>query len=186
MKRISYITFFVVSSFLLSNCTDNSDNRENKGELGYENSDSLLKSPETIVQEEINTRIDTNAVAKKLFQTKIVTTPNDSIISYKLVKTKDKNCTNWIVPSKTELMTIIKSFYELSGDEWHDCYGDWSCGIEGKIFFQSKEYNYRLDAGGWIILFNKNEQIYFGCKNPDCKKYFPSDCFCNEIGIIDE
>lgn len=181
-----YTVLFVDSLFSLSSCIENSNKMDHTAELDHMGFDSLIISRETIVQEENHSRVDTIMVAEKLYQTKIVTALNDSIISYKLVKTKDINCINWIVPSETELMTIIKSFYEIPGEAWHDCYGDWSCGIEGQIFFQSKEYNYRLDAGGWIIIFNKSEQKFFGCKNPDCRKYFTTDCFCDENGIIDE
>jgi len=187
MRKVHYFISLVTTFFLMIGCNEATKQKDSYLSETTEKLDSVLKEP-VIVEEKDSIVVDSissNRVSVKLFQKKIKLFPEDSIISYEIKRAKDKNCSNWQIPPKSELIKIITTFYEISGNEWNGCYGDWNCGIEGQMIFQSKKYNFRLDAGGWIILFNKKEQRYFGCMNPDCKKYFPSDCFCNENGIID-
>ena len=166
IQKIKIISITILGFLIVSSCS-NSSNQEYK----VQNLDTLdtIKKPSV-----------------KLVQKKMLLSVRDSILSYNIVRSKDKGCKDWQIPSKTDLPRIFESFYEITGNEWHNCYGDRSCYVEGKIFYNNKEYNYYLDAGGWMILSNKKEQLYFGCKSPDCKKHFPNDCFCNEKGLIDE
>jgi hypothetical protein len=190
MRKAHYFIPLVTtfSLFVMIGCNETTNQKDSNISDTTEKLDTVLKEP-VIAEKQDSIAPDINAsdrVSVKLFQKKIKLFPEDSIISYQIKRATDKNCSNWQIPPKSDLIKIITTFYEISGNEWNGCYGDWNCGIEGQMVFQSKKYNYRLDAGGWIILFNKKEQRYFGCKNPDCKKYFPSDCFCNEDGIIDQ
>jgi len=187
-KKISILKLIIVT-FLFYCCSDNS--KKNNGDNSNHGDSISINIPKADNQidalEDTLSRVITNeSQSKKMFQDKISITSGDSIISYKVVKSKEKNCVNWVIPAKNNLITIISSFYQITGNEWHDCYGDWYCGVEGEIIYHSKKYNYRFDASGWILLYNKKEQIYFGCKSPECKKHFPTDCFCDENGMIDE
>lgn len=75
---------------------------------------------------------------------------------------------------------------EISGNNWNECYGNWYCGVEGQLIFNSLEYTYYLDACGWIILTNKirDEQLYFGCRSINCWGNFPADSDCDENGNV--
>ncbi len=111
--------------------------------------------------------------------------PNDTVLVYKIVKTKEPLCNNWVVPPKKDILSILMTLEQVSGREWNDCYGDWSCGAEGEIYYKKEKYYFRIDAGGWIILSNGKTQKYFVCKkNKECWDIFPSECFCDESGII--
>jgi|GEM_PF-2962989 len=104
----------------------------------------------------------------------------DSVITYQQWQTDEKQCKDWLVPDKNQVLQFLNEFEEIEGWVWNDCYGDWSCGAEGSLIFQEKQYHYTIDAGGWVILTNKNTQRYFGCNNKKCWDIFPSESFCNE------
>lgn len=109
---------------------------------------------------------------------------SDTVLSMKTVKSKELQCVDWKEPEKADILRLLGALQEVSGREWNDCYGDWNCGLEGELIFKGKKCYYRLDAGGWIILNDGNEQRYFACKNDSCWKYFPSECFCDKEGNV--
>lgn len=111
----------------------------------------------------------------------------DKVLSYTVSKENDPQCSKWQVPKKSEIIPILSQLEKITAQEWNQCYGDWSCGVEGKLIFRNTEYNYRLDAGGWIILNSKDNQEYYACKEgQSCWESFPSESFCDNEGIIKE
>jgi hypothetical protein len=106
----------------------------------------------------------------------------DTILTLRVVKNTEPQCTEWKAPKKSEILSLLYSLYKVTGREWNDCYGDWSCGIEGELMFKNKKCYYRLDAGGWIILNDGENQQYFVCKDENCWKLFPSESFCDIKG----
>jgi hypothetical protein len=108
----------------------------------------------------------------------------DTVLTFKIVKSEEVQCKEWKEPSKSEILLILYSLHEVTGRVWNDCYGDWTCGIEGELIFKGGKCYYRLDAGGWIILKNGDKQRYFVCKEKSCWKHFPSESFCDKDGNI--
>jgi len=102
----------------------------------------------------------------------------DSIISSSLVVT-DPICENWNI-NKAELFKLIQSFDTLSGYEWHQCYGVFNCKIEGEILVRGERNFYSLNAGGWVRLWNKDQEIFRGTRNPEDSTSFISINFCDE------
>jgi len=108
----------------------------------------------------------------------------DTVLTMRIVKSKELQCTEWKEPSKADILQLLYALQEVTGREWNDCYGDWTCGIEGKLMYKGKKCYYRLDAGGWIILNDGDNQQYFVCKDDSCWKFFPSESFCDKEGNI--
>lgn len=116
------------------------------------------------------------------------TNPTDSLIiktvlSYDKVYSSTPNCDNWKSPESSQLASIFAEMREISGNNWHNCYGDWSCGSSGYVEISEEKYYFRLDAGGWITLVKDDMQRYFGCENQkDCWSLFPSEQMCDSSG----
>lgn len=183
MKFISK-SFPLLSILLIISCFDDQPTTKNPNLItSADTSDNSIQKKH-IVQENSSIIDTTNKIP--LFKIKMNITPRDSVISVHITKSKNDIPKNWKPPKKNEIIPIIKNFYELEGYDWNTCYGDLGYGLEGEIFFENRIYRYNLDAGGWIILYDKNKQRYFGCKGRECRSNFSSDCFCNENGIIDE
>jgi hypothetical protein len=109
----------------------------------------------------------------------------DTLLTYKIVKSDESQCAEWKEPKKSEILSLLNSLQEVTSREWNDCYGDWTCGIEGELMYKKKKCYYRLDAGGWIILNDGNKQQYFVCKKGEnCWSIFPSESFCDDAGKI--
>jgi hypothetical protein len=104
----------------------------------------------------------------------------DTVLIFKIVKSKEKQCTDWQEPRRSDVLSLLYSLNEVTGREWNDCYGDWTCGIEGELIYKGKRSYFRLDAGGWIILNDGEKQQYFVCKEDSCWKYFPSESLCDD------
>lgn len=94
------------------------------------------------------------------------------------------HCEDWKRPSDDEAKDLLSIMRPLTSYEWHHCYGDWNCKKEGIIFFGDTIYNFSLDAAGFMILFNDNEQLYFGCYTDECWSHFPSGAGsdCDSLG----
>lgn len=108
----------------------------------------------------------------------------DSILSYNIERVKDEMCDEWSVPSRDRLREVFQAMKEISGTEWHDCYGDWSCGARGEVIVDGVKCLFRLDAAGFVILRCGPEQRYFGCDDNDrCWKQFPSEFLCGPEGL---
>ncbi|MBL7888237.1 MAG: hypothetical protein JNL24_01725 [Bacteroidia bacterium] len=183
MKLIS-TSFLLLSILLISSCSENPVATEDSHLFtSIDTTGSIIiKKYDT---QDIIANIDT-AHKIVLFKTKMNVTTHDSIISAAVIKSKNDHPSNWTPPKKGEIISIIKNFYELNGYDWNTCYGDLGYGLEGELFFENRIYKYHLDAGGWIIIYDHKTQRYFGCKGKDCNSNFPSNCFCDENGIIDE
>ncbi len=108
----------------------------------------------------------------------------DTVLTFKIVKSKEQQCTDWQEPKKSDILPLLYSLQEVTGREWNDCYGDWTCGIEGELMYKGKKCYYRLDAGGWIILNDGEKQQYFVCKDDSCWKHFPSESWCDKDGNV--
>jgi len=108
----------------------------------------------------------------------------DTVLTYQVFKTKEKQCYTWEVPPKQSILLLLKMSDEISGREWNVCYGDWQCGVRGILIFKGQKYKYSLDACGWIILNRNNVQKYYGCRSQNCWQYYPSSSACDEEGNI--
>lgn len=130
----------------------------------------------------IGTVLSCNNIGKRKLRAEQITT--DTVLIFNIVKSKEQQCTDWQEPGKSDILPVLYSLKEVTGREWNDCYGDWTCGIEGELIYKGKKFYYRLDAGGWIILNDGEKQLYFVCKDDHCWKYFPSESFCDEDSDI--
>lgn len=109
----------------------------------------------------------------------------DSVLTINTIVNDDNQCSEWNVPSSNDIIRIAQLMKGTSGNNWHNCYGDWSCSIEGELLKDNVRYYYRLDAGGWIILQYDDESQYYGCAtNEDCWKFFPSSYLCDKDGVL--
>lgn len=154
-----FFVCFIVIGFIFA-CNNNAANKDASQSLVQ--GDSLTKS-ELIYNKEVFT---------------------DTVLTMKIVKSKELQCTEWKEPEKADILKLLYALQEVPGREWNDCYGDWTCGIEGELIYRDRKCYYRLDAGGWIILNDGDKQQYFVCKDDNCWKYFPSESFCDKEGNI--
>ena len=183
MKLISN-SFTLLSILLISSCSNNPTSRNNSHLITSTDTSDNFTVNEYEAKKTIS-NIDTTQRIP-LFKTKMNITSHDSVISAEIIKSKNDHPKNWTLPKKGEIIPIIKNFYELDGYDWNTCYGDLGYGLEVELFFENRIFKYRLDAGGWLIIYDHKTQRYFGCKGKDCNSNFPSNCFCDENGIIDE
>ncbi len=104
----------------------------------------------------------------------------DSVLSYITYNRRtDKECENW-KNEKLDVLKFIREFKEVSVNEWHQCFGNFPCGIKGKLIVNKKEFEYNLNAGGWIQLKHKDSIKYFGSMNKKDTIFFRSIYYCNE------
>lgn len=105
------------------------------------------------------------------------------VITYKIVENEtDDLCLKWEKPEMEEFFDIFPLLDSVSSIEWNGCFDNWSCGYEGEVVIEGENFSFSLDAGGWVILYNKESQLYYVCRKKACKKYFPSTSACDSLG----
>ncbi len=72
-------------------------------------------------------------------------------------------CHDWIL-FEHNVAKYLRDFVLLSGYDWHQCYGHLECEKNGSSFYDGKEFNYTLNAGGWIKLYNEDIELYLGAR----------------------
>lgn len=106
----------------------------------------------------------------------------------KIIEVDSSNikCEAWKSKSFKKIKEIFKTLKPITKEVWSDCYGDWSCFIEGKYVNNNLEQAYYLDAGGWGYININNRIIYYACPfKGKCWNYFLSkETFCDVEGNI--
>lgn len=104
----------------------------------------------------------------------------DSILTFGLNNTKtDDLCDSWAIQAD-QLGAFMESFESIDKYEWNQCYGVFSCSAKGELIYEDEKYNYELNAGGWLYLFNKNKELYLGSKIASDSVFFISTNFCDQ------
>ena len=89
-----------------------------------------------------------------------------------------EECKKWKAPHKEDLLEVFEAMDTLSNKyERNDYFGYFhNCEVNGKVLINSIEYDYNLNAAGWVTLKNEDmdKESFLGCNSEDCKKYFLS------------
>lgn len=111
-----------------------------------------------------------------------ITVQKDTVLSYNLYNDlKDEYCEDWKEIKPLDILRIIRGFKEISSQEWHQCFGHFSCGGKGELIFNNQKFNYNLNSGGWLYLKGLNTEKYLGSMNKkDTLKGFISVYYCDE------
>ncbi|WP_196893960.1 hypothetical protein [Aureivirga marina] len=104
----------------------------------------------------------------------------DSIISFKFFDTTNDTLIHKLKINEKDVLKYLKEFDTLTKYDWNQCFGNFAFGYKGKLINNKKIYNYEINAGGWIYLFNENSEIYLGTKNKKDTINFKSIYFCDE------
>ena len=83
-------------------------------------------------------------------------------------------CDKWGL-NKTTIEKIIKDSKSISGEEWHLLYDVWPCNIRGKILLNLDTFSYKVNAGSYIVIWNRDTSFYYGCTDKRYKNYFLSE-----------
>ena len=83
-------------------------------------------------------------------------------------------CDKWGL-NKTTIEKIIKDSKSISGEEWHLLYDVWPCDIRGKILLNLDTFSYKVNAGSYIVIWNRDTSFYYGCTDKRYKNYFLSE-----------
>lgn len=89
----------------------------------------------------------------------------------------DSLCWNWEIPNDNELVRYLNEFDTLSSYEWNHCHANYDCAIKGTLVINQEQYEFELNAGGWIHLIGKDE-MFLSTKNPEDTLSFVSIYYC--------
>jgi hypothetical protein len=82
-----------------------------------------------------------------------------------------KLCQRWCL-NKKDILKIFKLATKISSEEKGSDYYDLPCYYKARVILNNNVYTMEINAASYIVLYNDNSQLYFGCASPKCDKYF--------------
>ena len=95
---------------------------------------------------------------------------------YPSSETDTSYCTDWIL-TKQEIEKIIKECEPISGYEWGQLFEHWPCLYTGNIEQNELYYDYELNAGGWMVIFEADTNYWLGNFKKENEKCFLSSAW---------
>ena len=80
-------------------------------------------------------------------------------------------CKGWII-SREKLPVLISSATLIDGHTWHTDFEVLPCVIIGQLIQNGQAYNFEINAGSWISVFNKDTVIRLGNYRKSHEKFF--------------
>lgn len=84
----------------------------------------------------------------------------------------DKQCKAWHLTKQQ-----IKRMFHLSEETTYiglTEYADFPCEINGKVKFKGKIVNFSVNAGSFVEIWDKGDDIiYYACAKKECEQFFP-------------
>lgn len=80
-------------------------------------------------------------------------------------------CNDWTIDSTTAA-TLLPNFKPINGQDWHYFYDVLPCEVTGSLLVSGVEYNFSINAGSYLVLYNSQNNFYYGCDS--CKDHFLS------------
>jgi hypothetical protein len=103
---------------------------------------------------------------------------NIEILSAKKVMAEDntsgqyyEKCNEWSL-TIDEIKKIIIGSKPISSEMVNLTYWNMPCKMEGEINVNNVKFNYKVNAGAWSVLFNKDTAFYFAYFKKNWEKYF--------------
>ena len=82
-------------------------------------------------------------------------------------------CVDWNYPEEDEMVKVIDAMKWQNGTEIHYKFDYFPCDIKGELELESgKSYEFSLNSGGFIAIFNDEENFYLGCEEKWLMRYF--------------
>ena len=86
-------------------------------------------------------------------------------------------CSKWQPPTKDEFTTVLGQLKATNMDADYEAHADYPCEVRGLLNVGADTFEFRLNAGGYITLFQRGkpeEHRYCARKNKALLKYFLS------------
>ena len=80
-------------------------------------------------------------------------------------------CDTWNL-SKNDIKEIINISHYISNEEKHYLYYVMPCEISGEIIVNNISFNFIINAGSTMYLYNADTAYYLGCSSEDCSRFF--------------
>jgi hypothetical protein len=84
-----------------------------------------------------------------------------------------KQCDKWQLDKPT-IEKIFKASKQISGEEHHYLYDVWPCDMKGEILINRDTFSFEVNPGSYMVIWNRDKQLYYGCTNKKFEKYFLS------------
>jgi hypothetical protein len=81
------------------------------------------------------------------------------------------SCDKWSL-SANDIIHIVKSSTEITGEDFHHYYDVLPCYYAGELSVNEKRVPFEINAGSFIILTYKDTTVYLGYTRNDLKKFF--------------
>lgn len=170
---------FLLVLLVVLSCKSSNDNKVSSNE-DTEISSQVLKDTLAHYQ----TTNDTASISLNLYESP------KKILHYEIVSnSEDDQCVSWDGINSMKFFNVLEMLEPISDMTWNECFGEWGCGSQGRISVDSDEYNFWLDAAGWVMVQDASRSQYFGCPlGSECWSYFPegSESFCDDRWTISE
>lgn len=80
-------------------------------------------------------------------------------------------CMEWRL-SNESIVAILKHGKPISMRDFHYFYYVLPCEVKGLVQIDSSQYSYRINAGSFFTISNRDTTLYFGCNSPEFKDKF--------------
>lgn len=74
--------------------------------------------------------------------------------------------------SAGDVMKIFSLVKPISSEAKGGLYNSLPCYYEAEVLYEGKKYTMEINAASFIVLYNKNSIVYFGCPSEVCKPFF--------------
>ena len=78
----------------------------------------------------------------------------DKVIDEQIKDVDTLSCSQWKLNS-LDIEKVINESKPISVHEWHYIYGHLPCEYQGKLLQGSEEFEFSINAGGWMKIYNK-------------------------------
>lgn len=127
---------------------------EDNHTLEFHNIDTVLVDQIKVTRSNLQiVKIDTTATLK------------DSTSEYK------EACIQWKLDEE-EIIKIFVLSKIISGSEIHDLYYDLPCRINGEVRIGKVLFNFIINGGSFVYVYNFDQKFYLGCSQEKCKEFF--------------
>ena len=90
-----------------------------------------------------------------------------------------EKCQNWELTEK-EICEIFSKSKLSTSEEIHGMYYWLPCYYNTTIEYNNNNYTMEINAASFIVIYNDDETLYFGCDNEELRKYFVLEATCCE------
>lgn len=80
-------------------------------------------------------------------------------------------CVAWKM-SDDDVEKIFSLVKPISSEKKGGLYNSLPCYYEAEILYEGKKFTMEINAASFIVLYNENSIVYFGCPSNACNSFF--------------